>query len=179
MRRVLIAMVLGGCATSPAPEAKEQTSSGSAAVHVGDEWFEHRAPRLGMTAAEAKARDETINDDGPPVTLFWDQQLATEVAGLWDLLCNECHGGKRDVAAAATIPAPPHGWGRQAGVFFGRERTHREVFQSIYYGSESESDDKPQEMPPWGEKVSKEQIWGLVYYLEFESGRKRAGLRRK
>lgn len=180
MRLALVTLAATtACASTAQPPTEAPVADEAAEIHLGDEWFVHRARGLGLSIEQAQARDGAITDDGPPTIAFWDAQLALEAAGLWTMLCNECHGGKRVVGEATAIAAPPHGWGQQSGMIFGRERMHRESFQTIFYGGEPNEDiDKP-EMPEWGDKLAREQIWALVYYLEWESSRKRSGLRRR
>src|SRR5262245_21046250 len=46
-------------------------------VHLADKWFPFRAEYLGMSAAEAAARDDSISEVEAPQKV-WDEQLAIE-----------------------------------------------------------------------------------------------------
>lgn len=168
--------LLASCATQPVtfetiepePAQSVRDERGNVfKVHLAQSWYPFRAAQLGITVNDAVARDEAMNDAGPPDG-FWDQQTATEAAAIWGGLCNDCHGGRRSVARASEIPAPPPNWGRQEGLFFGRKRSHGDIFEVIQSGGEA-IDGQPSEMPAWGPRLSREQIWSLVYYIEHES----------
>jgi hypothetical protein len=65
---------------------------------------------------------------------FWDAQTSLEAVSVWSAVCNECHGGRRRVEDATTMPAPPPEWGRGDGFFFGARRRYADVFNVIYRG---------------------------------------------
>ena len=88
---------------------------------------------------------------------------------IWSALCNECHGGRRKIKDALAMPPPRSGWGRNEGLFFGKRRPYREIFKIITNGGPLR-DGKPSEMPAWKGKLAKEQIWSLIYFLEYQSG---------
>lgn len=171
-----------GCATSTPPtvtpiepeptntEAKQvKAKSGKVyTVHLGPAWYKFRASGLGITVEEAKQRDDAISDREPPPG-FWDAQIATEAAAIWGALCNDCHGGRRRVSEARSIKNPTSDWGRSTGYFFGRGREHARIFRTIYNGGEMK-DEQPSEMPAWGGRLAREQIWAVVYYIEYQSG---------
>jgi mono/diheme cytochrome c family protein len=138
-----------------------------AKIHLGEAWFELRGRHLGISTAEAARRDGDIDHTGPPADAFWDDQVATEAASVWRMLCNECHGGKRSIAKAKEIPPPPDGFGTREGPFFGKARPEAEIFQVIFHGIEKE--DAENKMPPWGDRLAREQIWALVWFLEHAS----------
>ena len=168
MRWFLLLGLVAGCAT-PAPTVTPEKKTFR--VHVGESWYAYRGSQLGLTQAEARERDLEIGELGPPKDHFWDKQLATESAALWRSLCNECHRGIRSVAAAATIPPPAADWGRSNGRFFERYRRHQKIFTTIFAGGKEREDPRVVRMPSWGSELSREQIWGLVYWLEHQSSR--------
>ncbi len=137
-------------------------------IHPGESWYAFRAAELGLTADQAALRDEEITDEGPPTDRFWDDQLAIEVASIFRGLCNECHGGRRRIEDAPNIPPPEMGWGQTEGPFYDRILSHRQAFRSIFYGGRPKGG-KRSKMPAWGNKLSREQIWGLIYYVEYAS----------
>ncbi len=152
-----------GCASQqPAPDGDRT----AAVIHLGARWFQHRGAYLGMTPNEAEVRDGELDDSAPPQDHFWDEQLAVESASLWRKLCNECHGGRRSIQRSKELPGPPEGWGDGAGQFFGRERARQEIFRVIFHGGEPPKDPAQQKMPPWGDRLAREQIWALVWFIE-------------
>ena len=88
---------------------------------------------------------------------------------MWTVLCNECHGGRRDVRDALEMPAPAATWGDGSGLFFGNRRTYRHVFDVVYHGGPARDRGRAA-MPAWKHILSNEMIWALLYFLEYQSG---------
>ena len=160
----LILISIAGCT------AQQKAGDTPVEIHLGDRWFQHRSAFLGMSKHDAELRDGEVDDKAPPQDKFWDEQLAVEAASLWRMLCNECHGGRRSIERAKQIPPPPEGWGTTEGQFFGRARPHQEIFQKIFHGGEEPEQPDHQRMPPWGDRLAREQIWALVWFIEHASG---------
>ncbi|MCK6545168.1 cytochrome c [Myxococcota bacterium] len=155
----------------PPPVAAEPEASGGVAryvVRLGSAWFGARAAWLGISVRAAELRDAEMSGTLPPDG-FWDRQTAIEAAALWGALCNDCHGGRRRVSRAKQIPPPAPDWGTKQGFFFGRPRLPSQVFETILSGGPPRGA-LPSEMPPWRRRLSREQIWALVYFIAFESG---------
>ena len=119
-------------------------------------------------AAEAKRRDAAMSLTKAPQH-FWDQQTAVEAVSVWSMLCNECHGGRRAVEDAVTMPSPAPAWGEGEGLFFGNKRAYRHAFDIIFNGG-PEQNGARSEMIAWKKELSREQIWSLLYFLEYQSG---------
>lgn len=141
---------------------------GDIVVHLDEKWFDVRASFLGVDVSAARARDAAISTSAAPAD-FWDEQTAVEAVSIWSALCNECHGGRRRVKDATSMAKPPAGWGTGEGLFFGARRPYREIFGVISLGGPIRNG-VPSEMPAWQDKLSHEQIWSLIYFLEFQSG---------
>jgi len=139
-----------------------------APLHLADEWWAFRAEFLQSNPAKVKERDDAISDSAPP-PVFWDQQTAIEAASVWGELCNECHGGRRKLEDAIKMPPPPADWGRGTGLFFGQRRPYQELFRVVLNGGPIRNGQKS-EMPAWQGRVSREEIWAILYFLEFQSG---------
>jgi mono/diheme cytochrome c family protein len=137
-------------------------------LHIGDLWWPFRAEFLNISDDEVKSRDAAISERQAPAN-FWDRQTARETASIWGSLCNECHGGRRSLNDALAMPAPPPGWGRGEGLFFGNRREYSAVFATVNLGGPVR-DGKRSKMPAWTGKLPKEQMWALLYFLEFQSG---------
>jgi len=138
-------------------------------IHVGDKWWSFRGDFLRLADDDVRTRDEAITDDVAP-SGFWDRQTAVETALIWTSLCNECHGGRRKVEDAMEMPPPQPTWGRGRGLFFGQSRTYKEVFGKVFNGGGPPKEDGKRPMPPWRGKLAREQIWSLLYFLEYQSG---------
>jgi hypothetical protein len=136
-------------------------------IHIGDKWWPFRRGFLGISEDELHDRDAAISAKQPPPA-FWDRQTALEAVFVWGGLCNQCHGGRRRVEDVVAMPSPPEGWGQGKGLFFGARRPYSEVFSIIYYGGPKREDRRT--MPPWRAFIAKEQIWALLYFLEYQSG---------
>lgn len=158
-RLLLVVTLSFGCtaSTAPAPTAIEP---GAPRPKIGADWFKLRADQLGISMAEAKARDSKFDPATPP-DAFWNDATAVNTGAVWSALCSECHGGATDPRDAAKIPAPAAGWGTGAAKIFATERPLAAAFATIHDGGED-----PKEMPPWGEKLAGEQIWALVHYIQ-------------
>ncbi len=137
-------------------------------LHLADDWYRFRAEFLRSTVQQVRDRDAAFSDHQPP-PVFWDQQTALEAAGVWGSLCNECHGGRRRVEDAVKMPPPPAGWGRGEGLFFGVRRPYEMLFNIVYNGG-PDRNGKRSEMPAWRNRLSREQIWAILYFLEYQSG---------
>jgi mono/diheme cytochrome c family protein len=136
--------------------------------HLADDWWRFRADFLRTSIPQVRERDAAVSERQPP-PVFWDQQTALEAAGVWGALCNECHGGRRRIEDAMKMPPPPAGWGRGDGLFFGVRRPYEMLFNIVYNGG-PERNGKRSEMPAWRNRLAKEQIWAILYFLEYQSG---------
>jgi hypothetical protein len=136
-------------------------------LHAGDEWWRYRGEFLHIGPAGARDRDGVISDRQPP-PVFWDEQTASETATVWATLCTECHGGRRRVQEALEMPSPPASWGRGQGLFFGARRGYDLLFGIVHDGGPER--DKKSPMPAWRGRLAREQIWAILYFLEFQSG---------
>ena len=150
-------------------ESRAQAKASEQVVlHIGDKWWKFRADYLKVPEGEMHERDSNISSEHAPQG-FWDQQTATETVNIWGSLCNECHGGRRRLKDALSMPPPPSDWGTGEGLFFGNRRTYATVFSTINLGGPPR-DGKRSKMPAWTGKLAREQMWALLYFLEYQSG---------
>ena len=160
--------LLAGCASAPAPVAP--TSEGdSIEAHRSGQWFERRATQLGITLAQARARDAAIGEDAPPANAADDEHTRAEAAAIWITACARCHGvsGRLD-GPVAKIDPPPRSWGGfgpQMGFLFGGDRMRAGIYKTISEGGPTRNG-QPSPMPAWGAYLSREQMWSLVRYIE-------------
>ena len=182
------AAALAGCASAPAAEKTiEPTATEDSAfvlsrtpptgapkpaermpVHVGDQWWGFRGEFLKMAEGKVRDRDNDISERQAP-SGFWDLQSSVETIAIWTTFCNECHGGRRKMEDVVRMPTPAADWGRGEGLFFGIRRPYSEIFRTVYNGK-IEKEGNRWKMPAWRGKLSKEQIWALIYFVEFQSG---------
>jgi hypothetical protein len=66
------------------------------------------------------------------------------------------------------MPAPPPNWGQGEGIFFGNRRQYSELFNTVSNGGPKHEGKVA--MPSWKTVLAKEQIWALLYFLEYQSG---------
>jgi mono/diheme cytochrome c family protein len=151
----------------PSP-ARKPESVNADQVHVGDLWWPFRGSYLKMGEAAARDRDLEISEKQAP-DRFWDEQTAVETIFIWGTFCNECHGGRRRMEDVVKMPGPAANWGRGEGLFFGIRRPYAEIFRTVSNGK-IEREGNRWKMPAWRGKLSKEQIWALIYFIEFQSG---------
>ena len=166
-------LVLLACTTTAPPEAEPPETVTPARtvvrLHLGPTWFKHRGAQLGLSPAEAKARDGRLGENSAPDPMFWDDQMAMTTATVWRVLCNECHAGKRSVARAASIAPPPDGWPPPRDHFFARTRSVRRIYRKIAEGGREEDAGPTGPMPAFRGKLAREQIWGLIYFIQVAS----------
>lgn len=189
LRALVVAMgTAAACASTPAAEKTiEPTATEDSAfvlsrnppavavkpaekppVHVGDLWWPFRADFVKISEDKARERDGDISEKQAP-TGFWDLQTSVETISIWTVFCNECHGGRRKMEDVVRMPSPGPTWGRGEGLFFGLRRPYAEIFRIVYNGK-IEKEGNRWKMPAWRGKLSKEQIWSLIYFVEFQSG---------
>jgi len=137
-------------------------------VHIADGWWPFRADFLKMSPDRTRERDGDISEKQAPGS-FWDLQTSVETISIWTTFCNECHGGRRKMEDVVRMPNPASDWGRGEGLFFGVRRPYAEIFRIIYNGK-IEKEGNRWKMPAWRGKLAKEQIWALIYFVEFQSG---------
>jgi len=150
------------------PARKPEHQDAAAQVHVGDLWWPFRASYLKLSEARARDRDADLSDKQAP-SGFWDEQTAVETIYIWSTFCNECHGGRRKMEDVVKMPGPAANWGRGDGLFFGIRRPYADIFRTISNGK-IEKEGNRWKMPAWRGKLANEQIWSLIYFIEYQSG---------
>jgi mono/diheme cytochrome c family protein len=149
------------------PAAEEKPPS-EESLHIGDKWWRFRGSFLKMNESQVHERDSAVSTKEAPAG-FWDPQTALETVAIWSGLCNQCHGGRRHQQDAVSMPPPPPNWGQGEGLFFGNRRQYAEVFATVSNGGPKRGEGKVA-MPSWRTVLAREQIWALLYFLEYQSG---------
>jgi mono/diheme cytochrome c family protein len=148
------------------PAAEEKPPSEDS-LHIGDKWWKFRGGFLKLNEAQTRERDMAVSGRQAPQA-FWDPQTALETVQIWSGLCNQCHGGRRNQSDAVNMPSPPPQWGVGEGIFFGNRRQYSELFNTVSNGGPKHEGKVA--MPAWKTVLAKEQIWALLYFLEYQSG---------
>lgn len=168
--------LLGGCASAPAVQVVPQLGAEAdvapalevePTTHLDGAWLAVRAQRFTLDVATAAQRDRAFAIAPPEDGLWWDEQLAQEVWGVWHDECLQCHAGTRSLAKVRAMPPPPRRWAEQEARYFARRSTPRHVYRVIAEGQKAHHGGK--DMPAWGARLSHEQIWGLTYFLRMAS----------
>ena len=152
----VVVMAVGGCGGP----TQAVVSSAEATVHMKDAWFAYRAEGLSITVEQARQRDAALSEDVPPED-NWDVQLAREAASLWLKNCAACHGVNGDLEGALPMDPPAREWGTfgtAMGFLFGGDKMRAGIYRTIRDGRG--------QMPGWGDRLSREQIWALVTHIE-------------
>ena len=157
-----------GFVLSRSPAARAAKPADHGPVHVNEQWWPFRAEFLKVSEQRVKDRDTEISEKQAPAD-FWDLQSAIETVSIWGTFCNECHGGRRRTDDALKMPGPTASWGRGEGLFFGARRPYSEIFRIVSNGK-IEKESSRWKMPAWKGKLSREQIWALIYFIEYQSG---------
>jgi len=157
-------------AAAPGIELDEPPRAASAElpIHINDGWWPVRARHLGMSELELQQRDARVSAARVPAG-FWDPQTAVEAVSVWTVLCNQCHGGRRQLEDVDDMPEPPPDWGTGSGLFFGSRRPYSHLFNIVHDGSPQKQEGRPS-MPAWRTVLSNEMIWAMLYFLEYQSG---------
>ena len=157
-------------ATAPGIELDEPSHAPPAAlpIHINDDWWPVRARHLGISELELAQRDANVGAARVPDG-FWDSQTAVEAVSVWTVLCNQCHGGRRQLEDVDEMPEPPADWGTGSGLFFGSRRHYSHLFNIVHDGSPRKEEGRPS-MPAWRTVLSNEMIWAMLYFLEYQSG---------
>ncbi len=155
----LVAAALPAFGAGCGGPAQYAVTQETAEVHLGDDWFAYRAQGLGISVDEARARDAAISEQTPPEV--WDDQLRREAASLWLMNCATCHGVKGDLEGSLSLDPAPRKWGTfgtAMGFLFGGDKMRAGIYRTIRDGRG--------QMPAWGQRYAREQIWGLVNHIE-------------
>ena len=164
-----VALVLfASCASAP-PLLAPSADGDSIEAHRSGRWFERRAAQLGITVAQARARDAALGEDVPPADAADDEHTRTEAAAIWNTACARCHGmtGRLDGPVSKFDP-PPRSWGGlgpKMGFLFGGDRMRAGIYKTISEGGPVRNG-QPSPMPAWGAYLSREQMWSLVRHIE-------------
>jgi hypothetical protein len=150
------------------PRAEPARAASQLPIHINESWWPFRARHLGISAAQAQKRDAQLSVTRAPAG-FWDSQTSLEAVSVWTVLCNECHGGRRSLDDALTMPVPGPAWGNGEGLFFGRRGTYEHMLNVVKNGGPVRESGRA-EMPAWRNILSTEMIWALLYFLEYQSG---------
>jgi len=134
--------------------------------HIGGKWWPLRADFLKLSEGGAKDRDTVISESRAPAD-FWDKQTAVEThlgpslqRVPWRPATLE---GRHEHATSAG------GLGKRNWSIFRNRRDYAAVFAIVSLGGPARND-KRSPMPAWTGKLAKEQMWALLYFLEYQSG---------
>lgn len=160
-------LLVASCAGAQ-PVAIPETGD-SIEAHRSGRWFERRAAQLGISVAEARARDAALSEEVPPRDAADDEHTRAEAAAIWMTACARCHGvtGRLDGPVPKFDP-PPRAWGGMGpkmGFLFGGDRMRAGIYKTISEGGPVRNG-QPSPMPAWGAYLSREQMWSLVRHIE-------------
>ncbi|HEU4580555.1 MAG TPA: cytochrome c [Polyangiaceae bacterium] len=158
----------GGFVASRQPPSERARARPQLPIHIYARWWPWRASHLHLSEAQVQRRDEQLSRVRAPAG-FWDAQTSLEAVSVWTVLCNECHGGRRTLEDAAAMPPPGPEWGQREGLFFGNRRSYEHLFDVVEHGGPPTKNGLAR-MPSWGGILSREMIWALLYFLEYQSG---------
>lgn len=158
---LLICFFLGSCGSVDLQSNNEQKP------HSKADWIQLRSQELKISLAEAQTRDEQLSESEPPEEI-WDTSLQTESALLWRNYCANCHGATgqlENVPQQEPMPRKFGTFGMSMGFFFGGDKMRAGIYTAIKTGQKKDGT-LLNNMPAWGESFSREQIWGLVHFIE-------------
>ncbi|MEK7484050.1 MAG: cytochrome c [Planctomycetota bacterium] len=147
--------------------SNELQGDASQKPHSKEDWIKFRSQELKISLAEAQSQEENLSESEPPEEI-WDASLQTESAILWRNYCATCHGvtGQlENVPEQDPMPRKFGTFGMSMGFFFGGDKMRAGIYKAIKTGKKSDGT-VLNKMPAWGESFSKEQLWGLVFFIK-------------
>jgi mono/diheme cytochrome c family protein len=163
-----------GRAIDPADERAYLDMVAGGADTPGAAFLRDEADRLGISFDEARRRDEALDGAGNPFEARRDSSAVSRGAVIYRHECASCHGESADGRGAMLpIPMPSMDFHR-AGVRFAvtlHGGAPKRWFRTIRDGTvaEVESEDGTPlriEMPAYEGRLSNEQVWLVVTYLQ-------------
>ncbi|MCS6983867.1 MAG: cytochrome c [Leptospiraceae bacterium] len=127
--------------------------------HSRQDWILLRAAHFGILPSEAEKRDLLIREDTP--FREEDEELKKEAALIWRDMCALCHGIDGDPSKSLLVEPKPKklgGFAMRMGFFFGGDAMRTAIYKIIRDGKGR--------MPGFAQKLSREQMWAMVRYLE-------------
>lgn len=134
--------------------------------HSKEAWLLKLSIDNKISLKEQTKLDNEIASDGVPHFLKKDAMAMQEAAVIWRDDCSNCHGmdGEARIVEGSDIKSRNFGtMAMQMGFFFGGDKMRTGIFHKI---SEGSSKDGLELMPSYSRKLSQQQIWSLVFYLE-------------
>jgi len=130
------------------------------------------APQRGATATDMRIADEKLSTTRNPFDAHKDARAVGRGAVIYKLHCARCHGEDARGRGPSALQGHPandfHSFGQRFASTLHRGAPRR-WFRSITegYGDEVEyPDGKSRAMPPFKEKLAREQIWLVIAYLQ-------------
>jgi mono/diheme cytochrome c family protein len=120
-----------------------------------------------LAAACARAPSASPSEAEVPPRDAWTEEQKAESAELWRTHCGACHGADGKLTHVPPMEPRPREWGTfgaQMGFFFGGDAMRAGIYRRIARGGDAEG--RPSPMPDFEGRLSREQIWGLVFLLE-------------
>ena len=148
---VLLALMVGGCASTLGAPYREQTPPESAA-----RWLSWRASQEGRNLDEQRSWDGALASGTRPAIDLEDVEYARRANGLYHHYCSSCHGQPSKAPPLSTA-VRLGGRGYRFGMMMGGDKMAKGVFEVISKGRK--------QMPGFAGQMTNEQIWLLVEYL--------------
>jgi mono/diheme cytochrome c family protein len=173
-------VVLAGCAGPPALErailpGQQQKYDNALKLDTSSPkngFLRWRAEQLGTSLEDAMRRDESLSRTANPFNASRDRAAVGLGAVVYANHCQRCHGENVDGKGPDVLPSHPckdfHAFGKRLAVTL-HGGAPRAWFRKISdgFGDVAAYPDGPSTaMPAFGEKLSREQIWLVITYLQ-------------
>lgn len=179
-RLAALALLTAGCAGPaalkvallPRDEAAYASALAAEPASPKQAFLNWRAAQQSISVDEARRRDEALGASRNPFDANRDRQAVSLGAAVYAAHCLRCHGENVDGRGPDVLPAAPcsdfHAFGRRVAVTLHRGAP-RSWFSKIRDGHGpvvSYPDGPSTAMPAFGDKLSNEQIWLAITYLQ-------------
>jgi mono/diheme cytochrome c family protein len=177
---VALTVVLGSCAgpqplkiaIDPQDEASYVRFANAVNLDDRQAFANWMAEERGLSASEVLRLDAELSDTRNPFDAHRDPQAVSRGAVIFKLNCARCHGDDARGFGPATLPDHPANDFKTFGSRFAatlHRGAPRKWFRAIRDGA-GDVVQYPEEtttaMPPFSEKLAREQIWLVITYLQ-------------
>lgn len=134
--------------------------------HTREAWLLQASVNDKVSLKEQTKKDNQLGEYEVPHFLKQDPKTMREAKAIWRDTCSACHGmtGKSIKLKNSDVQSRNFGtMGMSMGFLFGGDKMRAGIFRKISQGSNANRTDL---MPSYNQKLSRQQIWGLVFFIE-------------
>lgn len=126
----------------------------------GRKWLAEKSKRTGTPVSELLEADKEFTR--PLSDEQYTPELKANITKIWMAECSACHGKEGEPPEGLKFKKMPRGLsstGMAMGFLFGGDKMRAGIFKLI-------RDGRGPNMPAFGKKLTREQLWGLVRFID-------------